>query len=126
MGNESPLLPSPRGKNPNSLGSHPIPLPLIRHVAALLLGMLNHARLIHHVPLSKRDELLEVIRKQLASGVDPANKGLARLLDLDVLRSGAPPYSSIDDATSHYRYDVCERETGVHDEDTFRSFGRSS
>lgn len=66
----------------SSLGGHPVMLPLVRNIAALLLCVLNDARLIHHVPLAERDELLQVIREQLASGVDPAQvKRSARLLE---------------------------------------------
>jgi hypothetical protein len=42
--------------------------------------MLNDTRLIHHVPLSERDELLEMVGEQLASSVDPASEESAWLL----------------------------------------------
>ena len=44
---------------------------LRRHVAACLLDVVHDVRLVHHVPLTERDELLEVVCQQLPAHIDP-------------------------------------------------------
>ena len=48
--------------------------PLGRDVTRLFLGMFHDARLIHHVPMPERDELLQVVGEQFPADVDPARR----------------------------------------------------
>jgi hypothetical protein len=47
---------------------------VLRDVAACFLDGIDDVRLVHHVPLPKRDELFEVVGEQLAADVEAERK----------------------------------------------------
>ena len=74
------------GKITNSRREFPVAVPLRRDVARLFLGMFHDARLIHHVPVSERDELLQVVGEQFPADVDPVRARSLSSESADVIR----------------------------------------
>ena len=42
-----------------------------RDVATFLLDIIHDIRLVHHIPLSEGHKLLELVREQFATNIDP-------------------------------------------------------
>ena len=55
----------------NSLAQLQISPPVQTHIPTRLPYRIHHFRLVHHVPLSERDLLFEVIREEFAADIYP-------------------------------------------------------
>lgn len=58
----------------HSLAQVQVPLPIHTDIPARFSDSIHHSSLIHHVPLSERDGLFEVVGEEFASDVYPADE----------------------------------------------------
>mmetsp|Transcript_13557 Transcript_13557/g.45936 ORF Transcript_13557/g.45936 Transcript_13557/m.45936 type:complete len:381 (-) Transcript_13557:136-1278(-) len=96
LAEQRPLRPALPG------GQAQVGINVLGDVAQRLLHLVDHVRLLHDVPLSVRDDLLEVVGEQLAAHIDAAHAKV----DLLVVKDG---------------HDVCVAEASVDDQGRARS-----